>query len=178
MDQDKALEGLYFIMSSGKRSISITAPRGRGKSAVVGLFLASLSSEDRKKPLKVYVTSPSIAGASQIFEFMVKGLENLGVEYSVKKNSNVISSVNTESMKVSYIPPDAAYSEEGDILVVDEAAALGIAYIDMISRTWTKTIMVTTVHGYEGSSKAFSKYLRKLADNRKIKLKIYPWIIL
>ncbi|MUN28890.1 tRNA(Met) cytidine acetyltransferase TmcA [Sulfuracidifex metallicus] len=171
VDQDKALEGLYFIMSSGKRSISITAPRGRGKSAVVGLFLASLSSEDRKKPLKVYVTSPSIAGASQIFEFMVKGLENLGVEYSVKKNSNVISSVNTESMKVSYIPPDAAYSEEGDILVVDEAAALGIAYIDMISRTWTKTIMVTTVHGYEGSSKAFSKYLRKLADNRKIKLK-------
>ncbi len=171
VDQDIALEGLYFIMSSGKRSVSITAPRGRGKSAVAGLFLASLASEERKKPLKIFVTSPSIYGSSQIFEFMVRGLENLGIEYSLKKNSNVISSISTEYVKVSYIPPDAAYSEDGDILIVDEAASLGIAYIDMITRTWNKTIMITTVHGYEGSSKAFLKYLKKMAENRKLKLK-------
>ncbi|WP_054846000.1 tRNA(Met) cytidine acetyltransferase TmcA [Sulfuracidifex tepidarius] len=171
IDQGLALEGLYFIMSSGKRSVSITAPRGRGKSAVVGLFLASLASEERKRSLKVFVTSPTIYGSSQIFEFMVRGLENLGIEYSLKKNSNMISSINTEYIKVSYIPPDAAYSEDGDILIVDEAASLGIAYIDMITRTWKKTIMITTVHGYEGSSKAFSKYLKRMAENRNLKLK-------
>ncbi len=170
-DQDKALEGLYFIMGSGKRSVSVVAPRGRGKSAVVGLFLASLTTEERKKPLKILVTSPTIAGSSQIFEFMIRGLENLGVEYSSKNNSGLISVVNTDYVKVSYIPPDAAYSEDGDILVIDEAASLGVAYIDLVVRTWRKTIMITTVHGYEGSSKAFIKYLRKMAESRKVKLK-------
>jgi len=59
-----------------KRILAITAPRGRDKSSVTGLFLSFLVSEHKFD--NIIVTSPTYLSAQEIFSFLAKGLDTLG----------------------------------------------------------------------------------------------------
>ena len=171
-DQNRVLESFVNLRGSGRRVLVITASRGRGKSAITGLglagFLYKMSSKERNKKIRVVVTAPSIAGASQIMEFLKRGLDVVGIKYTEKKsNLGFVTSIEGEFFRVFYEVPEAVLETEGDILVVDEAAAVGIGIIDSASKIWKKMVLVTTVHGYEGSGKAFLRYLDRLLKLRK-----------
>lgn len=170
-EQSKVLDGIKYIIRGGKRVVAITAPRGRGKSAVTGLGLAGLikiNIEDKLES-RIIVTAPSLASSSQIMEFAKKGLEALRIDFNEKRSDTGFTRViEGKDFKILYRPPDAALEEEGHLIVVDEAAALGMNFISKVLQNWKKVILVTTTQGYEGSGKTFLKYLRQLINEKKV----------
>jgi tRNA(Met) cytidine acetyltransferase len=176
-DQIKVLEEFYFLLRGGKRVISLTAARGRGKSAVTGLGLAGIIkiNLDEGYDTEVTVTAPSLYSASQIMEFAKKGLDILKIK-NKEKNSDTgfIREISGDDFEIHYKPPDAVSEVETGkgILVIDEAAALGVNFIDLALRKWKKIVLVTTIHGYEGSGKAFIRYLRKIISERKAPVRL------
>ena len=168
-DQNKALEEMRFIMEGeDKRILAITAPRGRGKSSVTGLFLSFLVSE--RKFDNIIVTSPTYLSAQEIFSFLAKGLDTLGLRYKLTRSKDgKILSVASKEVIVKWLAPDLAKDYEGDLIIVDEAAALGLETVNYITSRWKKVVLVSTIHGYEGSGKAFLKYLNFLREKVKFK---------
>ena len=169
-DQNRILESFSTMLQGSKKVLVITSARGRGKSAVTGLGIAGLIHKygDRRKKLKIVVTSPSSTGISQLMLFLRKGLEALSTPYKSKDSMyGYPLSIEGPNFKVYYEIPEATLEDEGDLLVVDEAAAIGVGYIDSALKIWKKVVLVTTVHGYEGSGKAFLRYLKRILEARK-----------
>lgn len=170
-DQHKVLDKFLILNRGGKRVIVITAGRGRGKSAVTGLGLAELIYLYKKngKDFKAVISSPTILNVQQLMEFLRLGLNALGItNYRViYDRQGYIKKVFSNDFKVYYSPPENAVEEEGNLLVIDEAAAVGISYIEKALRRWRKVVLVTTVYGYEGSGRSFLKYLRELLQSKR-----------
>ncbi|WP_016731791.1 tRNA(Met) cytidine acetyltransferase TmcA [Saccharolobus islandicus] len=167
-DQNKVLEESLFITSPGKRVLVVTAARGRGKSASIGLFLSYLMTEEKFG--NILVTSPTYYSSQEIFNFVIKGLDALNVKYKLTTSKDgKIMKITTGESRVKWVSPDLARNEEGDLIVVDEAAAIGMEFLDYILQGWDKVILVTTVHGYEGSGKAFLKYVDRLKSKVLLK---------
>ncbi|AOL16004.1 tRNA(Met) cytidine acetyltransferase [Sulfolobus sp. A20] len=167
-DQNKVLEESLFILESGKRTLVVTAPRGRGKSASVGLFLSYLVNKEIFS--NIVVTSPTYFSSQEIFNFLMKGLSVLRAKFSLgESRDGKIMRVRRGETRVKWLPPDLAEDEEGDLIVVDEAAAIGMENLDYIIRKYDKVILVTTIHGYEGSGKAFLKFVDKLKKGLLVK---------
>ncbi|BFH72757.1 GNAT family N-acetyltransferase [Sulfurisphaera javensis] len=169
-DQNKVLESFNFIRGGSRRVLVITSARGRGKSAVTGLGLAGLISKvEKRRKFKIVITAPSSTGISQLMLFLKKGLDALLIPYKTKDSIyGYPLSIEGPNFKVYYEIPEATLEDEGDLLVVDEAAAIGIGYIDSALKVWKKVVLVTTVHGYEGSGKTFLRYLKKILNSRKV----------
>ncbi|BCU69389.1 tRNA(Met) cytidine acetyltransferase TmcA [Stygiolobus caldivivus] len=171
-DQNRVLDSFINLRGANRRVLVITASRGRGKSAITGLGLAGylykLSTRERGKKLKIVITAPSISSTSQTMEFLKRGLEVLGIRHKEKRsNLGFINSIEGDFFKVFFEAPEAVLETEGDMLVIDEAAAVGIGIIDSALKIWRKVVLVTTVHGYEGSGKAFLRYLNRVLKLRK-----------
>ena len=86
LDQAKAvLTFLETLTDRGKNVVAMTAGRGRGKSAAIGLCLAGAVSFGYSTS---YVTSPSPTNLTTVWEFMLKGLSQLKyvehADYTVK----------------------------------------------------------------------------------------------
>lgn len=122
----------------------LTADRGRGKSAALGLAAQRLLDE---VDLNIAVTAPNKSMTQSVFKH-------------VNNKSNV-----------TYKPFDELLSskQEFDLLFVDEAAAIPTAVLKLLVSTFPKIIFSTTTHGYEGSGKGFelrfTPYLQKLKSN-------------
>lgn len=77
------LKALLSFVSNGITSkqmnstVSLTAGRGRGKSAALGLAIASAVAHDYSN---IFVTSPTPENLKTLFEFVKKGLDALGYE--------------------------------------------------------------------------------------------------
>ncbi|QGA54818.1 GNAT family N-acetyltransferase [Sulfolobus sp. E5-1-F] len=167
-DQNKVLEESLFLINPGKKVLVVTAARGRGKSASIGLFLSYLMSEERFT--NILVTSPTYYSSQEILNFVIKGLQALNVKYKLSTSKDgKIMKITAGDSRVKWVSPDLARNEEGDLIVVDEAAAIGMEFLDYILQGWDKVILVTTVHGYEGSGKAFLKYVDKLKNKVLLK---------
>ncbi|EZQ11087.1 ATPase [Candidatus Acidianus copahuensis] len=173
-DESNVIDSIKFLIRGGKRIVTITAARGRGKSSATGLGLAGLIHVNLQEdyPTRVIVTAPSLASSSQIMLFLMKGLEALDLQYEVKNSDTGLpGSVFGDGFKVEYRSPDAVIEEEGDTLVVDETASLGMAFLENVIRNWKKLVFVTTVHGYEGSGKTFLKFLNEAIRKKEIAVK-------
>lgn len=73
---------------------SVTAARGRGKSAALGLAIAGAIGFGYTN---IFVTSPSPDNLKTLFEFIVKGFEAMGLEEHL--DFELIQSVNSEFNK-------------------------------------------------------------------------------
>jgi N-acetyltransferase 10 len=77
------LKALLSFVSNGITSkqlnatVALTAGRGRGKSAALGLAIASAVAHDYSN---IFVTSPTPENLKTLFEFVKKGLDALGYE--------------------------------------------------------------------------------------------------
>jgi Predicted P-loop ATPase fused to an acetyltransferase len=163
-DQVKVVDEADLVLEEGRKLLAVTASRGRGKSASVGLALSALIGET-KYPISVVVTSPSYWSGREVMRFSEVGLRALGRRYKkVESKEGKLMALEVGESRIRWLPPDLSRDADGDFIVVDEAAALGIETLDYLLRKWKKGILVTTVHGYEGSSKAFLKYLSSLEE--------------
>lgn len=176
VDQARLVMDLMAVIVEKERSmrttVIVTAARGRGKSAALGLAVAGAI---REGFANVFVTSPSPENLNTFFFFVVKALEALG--YSEKEDFEIHQSANPQYNKavvrinlfkdhrqtIQYVSPqDSQYFTQAEMLVVDEAAAIPLPLIEKMFGPYL-ILMASTVSGYEGTGRSLSvKLMQKL----------------
>ena len=146
-----------------KRKIKIlTADRGRGKSSALGISIAYLIASGKLR--RVGVTAPEYENLGEFFKFLRIGLDKFGVKYAVKKKR-----IEGKRFFVEFETSPSISPKKYDMLVVDEAAGIPVPLLLSMARA-RNVIYSTTVHGYEGTGRAFA--IRFLGELRKREKKI------
>ncbi|XP_012146702.1 RNA cytidine acetyltransferase l(1)G0020 [Megachile rotundata] len=174
IDQAKAL--LKFIECISEKTlrstVSLTAARGRGKSAALGLAIAGAVTFGYSN---IFISSPSPENLNTLFEFIFKGFDALG--YQEHLDYGLVQSTNPEFNKatvrvnvfrdhrqtIQYIhPTDAHKLNQAELLVIDEAAAIPLPYVKAMLGPYL-IFLSSTINGYEGTGRSLSlKLLQQL----------------
>lgn len=154
-DQVDIINALENVLQEDKAYV-ILADRGRGKSAVLGLFLAGLGAIlDEKK--RVIVTAPVRSNVDELFKFLKRGAEVLGLKHSKKR---------VGKLKINYREPLDAIKERADLMVVDEAAGIYVSILRELLDNAPSFIFSTTSHGYEGTGRLFQYRFLPLLEEK------------
>lgn len=183
LDQAKAV--LKFIDSLSEKTlrstVSLTAARGRGKSAALGLAIVGAIGFNYSN---IIVTSPSPENLETLFEFVIKGLEAIHfiehIDYEIVRSSN--SGDNQENKTITkvtifkhhrqvvqYIHPDEVRKNKlsghsAELVVIDEAAAIPLPIVKSLLGPHL-VFMASTINGYEGTGRSLSlKLLQQLRN--------------
>ncbi|MCE4616774.1 MAG: GNAT family N-acetyltransferase [Aeropyrum sp.] len=159
-DQARVLGEIYRFARGRYRSLLVRGDRGRGKSYVVGLGLALMAS--RKMIGRAVVVGPTPLSVQSVMRGLLDGLGRLGIKgVKVRRSEGGdVVRVSGSWFRVSYERPDQA--EPAPVTVIDEAAAVGVARVRRLSWRGGKTIVSTTVHGYEGSGRTFQNLIHNI----------------
>lgn len=118
-------------------AIVLTADRGRGKSAALGLAASQLIAQGKT----VLVTAPARVAVDAVFK-------------------------HAELAPQFYAPDDLLENlPAADLLMVDEAAAIPLPLLLKLARAYPRIVFATTLHGYEGSGRGFVlRFQQALSD--------------
>ncbi len=177
-DQVRVLELFehFFDRKKNRKAVIITADRGRGKTAALGIvtpYLIWRMYKVLKKPVRVMVVAPTPQAVQTFFKFLRKGLVRYGIKFRVKENNGLITVVNSKFARVEYVVPRRAMVEKdlADIVIVDEAAGIDVPVLWKISEGVKYIIFSTTIHGYEGTGRGFNiRFLRRLEKCEDIEI--------
>ncbi|KAG5860189.1 helicase [Encephalitozoon hellem] len=164
-DQMHIIEEVFKALETreSRTIFSITASRGRGKSAALGISIAQAVNLGL---LSIYIASPAIENVKTVFLFLIAGLERLGykkyVDFKIiyqfrgnKRFMQKIEFIGGRKQVIEYFNPTNELKYYPDLMVIDEAAAIPLTYITgLIFPNFV--IMATTINGYEGTGRAFS----------------------
>lgn len=146
-DQQRAIEAICQLAHSrARRPLVLTADRGRGKSAALGIAAALLL---REAPRRLIVTAPRRHATEALFEHARLG------------------GADADAM-LRFVPPDALLRERpaADLLLVDEAAGIPAPLLAGLLEHYARICFATTVHGYEGTGRGFEVRFRAVLDRR------------
>ena len=186
-DQAKTVLHIYKVITSEglNKVVGVTASRGRGKSAALGLSIASAVNENYSN---IFVTAPSPENLNTLFDFILIGFDSFGykehsdydivVSNSPEKKSQNILRINIHRTSgsgsmirqtISYIKPtDYKLLAQCEILAIDEAAAIPLPIVRKLLGPYT-IFLSSTINGYEGTGRALSlKLFEELSKNSKI----------
>ncbi|MDF0752597.1 GNAT family N-acetyltransferase [Marinobacter sp. 71-i] len=142
-----------------RRPLVVTADRGRGKSAALGMAAVRLLEEGRQR---VVVTAPEPAAVKTLFHHarMAAGQvsdSEMGTDDVVVGDHGLLR----------FCPLDRLLTEkpEAEVVMVDEAAAIPADVLKQVLLGWPRVIFSTTVHGYEGSGRGFAIRFRSVLDS-------------
>lgn len=109
--------------------VVLTADRGRGKSAALGMAASQLLQQGQR----VLLTAPAKATVVSVF-----------------KHADI-------AFTPTFIAPDDLLQTlpAADVLLVDEAAAIPIPLLLQMLMHYPRCVFATTIHGYEGSGRGF-----------------------
>jgi len=166
-DQARAVERLMRLKR--RRPLVLTADRGRGKSAALGIACARLLAGGETQ---ILITAPRPAAVEALFERLAVLCP------SGRRQANVFAleaaHEAADSPCVRFIAPDAlvelALAGEqggaGALLLVDEAAAIPAPLLSRMLAAFPRIAFATTVHGYEGSGRGFALRFREHLDRQ------------
>lgn len=119
-----------------RRPLVLTANRGRGKSAALGIAAKQLVESGIQK---ILVCAPSKATTITLFRHA------------------------GDTPHIEFIAPDRLLREKPscDLLMIDEAAALPVPLLDALTIHYSRIVFATTLHGYEGSGRGFALRFQK-----------------
>jgi len=177
MDQCEAL--VQFVEAISEKTlqttVALTAARGRGKSATLGLSMAAAVAYGYSN---IFVTAPSPENLHTLFEFVCRGFNALGmkdtVDYEVVKSTHNdtkgavirINIFREHRQTIQYIhPEDAAKLGQAELVVIDEAAAIPLPIVRKLFGPYLVFIS-STVNGYEGTGRSLSLKLIEELKNR------------
>ncbi len=149
IDQEQAVKGVHKVVRGHRRRpLVLTADRGRGKSASLGIAAGQLINEGVKH---IIVTAPSEQAAGIILKHAVDIADN--------KNSH---------SKIVFIAPDELirHPRSCDLLLVDEAASIPTPILTKLLINHSRIVFATTVHGYEGTGRGFAIRFKKTLDQK------------
>lgn len=135
-DQQQALAMMLRV----KVPVVLTADRGRGKSAVLGMLAEKLLADGQR----VLLTAPAKATVTTVYKHAGLVADNL-----------------------EFIAPDDLLQTvpNADVLLVDEAAAIPVPMLERMLKAYSRCVFSTTLHGYEGSGRGFVLRFQKHLDN-------------
>lgn len=176
LDQAKAVLTFTDAITSKSltQTVSLTAARGRGKSAALGLAIATAVLHSYSN---IFVTSPSPENLKTLFEFVFKGFDALGweehLDYDIVQSTNpewkgAIVRVNIfrqHRQTIQYIQPqDHQVLGQAELVVIDEAAAIPLPIVKSLLGPYL-VFMSSTINGYEGTGRSLSlKLLQQLRE--------------
>lgn len=177
-DQFKAVIGFIEAITE-KRSnhtVALTAGRGRGKSAALGVSIAAAIISGYSN---IFITSPDPENLKTLFQFIIKGLTTSGyrenIDFEVIRSS--IPTVNKSIVGINvsrgtrqtiqYIQPTRSdLLGQAELLVIDEAAAIPLPIVKSLMGQYT-VFMASTINGYEGTGRSLSlKLIQQLRDQQ------------
>ncbi|KPI89073.1 hypothetical protein ABL78_1809 [Leptomonas seymouri] len=176
MDQAKTVLSLMqTVMEKRLDSTSVvTAGRGRGKSAALGMTIAGAVAQGYSN---IMCTAPSPENVQTLFEFAIRGLQELG--YRERTDFEALQGVSEEFAKclirinvfrehrqtIHFVSAtDTAKFAQAEVVVIDEAAALPLTLVKAILGPYL-VILSSTVSGYEGTGRSLS--MKLVADMRR-----------
>lgn len=180
MTLDQAQAIMTFIDAISEKTlrstVALTAARGRGKSAALGIAIAGSIAYGYSN---VFVTAPSPENLNTVFNFIFKGFDAL--KYKEHLDYEVVQSTNPEFNKavvrvnifkdhrqtIQYIhPSDHERLSQAELLVIDEAAAIPLPLVRKLLGNYL-VFMSSTINGYEGTGRSLSlKLLSKLREQQ------------
>lgn len=137
-DQQQAVQAIQRVLTGHRRRpLVLTADRGRGKSAALGIAAAQLVSQTT---LPFIITAPSPqAAAIALQHFKMLAPDHL--------HNNFLFIAIDELMQQA---PTAA------LLFIDEAAAIPTPILQQLLSRYSRIVFATTEHGYEGTGRGFT----------------------
>jgi N-acetyltransferase 10 len=192
LDQAKALLVVLESCSDSTNGaggvIAMTAARGRGKSAAMGLCLAGAISLGYSN---IGVTAPEPENLVAVFDFCVRGLKALKYEehldYTLKYNTasgrdetkcivaiHMHGKRSTHRQAIQYVPPhESDKLASAELLCIDEAAAIPLPVVKKLMNCGNSAdrlvLLSSTINGYEGTGRALSlKLIKDLRDRKSV----------
>ncbi|SEB08543.1 tRNA(Met) cytidine acetyltransferase TmcA [Marinobacterium iners] len=139
LDQAEAVKCVLAVAEQRRAALVLTADRGRGKSAALGIAAARLLQQGKR----VILTAPSRAATSAVFE-RVQAL-----------------APDCMSQLLFASPDDLLHQPvQADLLLVDEAAAIPTPVLVELLNCCPRIVFSTTLHGYEGNGQGFALRFR------------------
>ncbi|KAF2858693.1 N-acetyltransferase 10 [Piedraia hortae CBS 480.64] len=179
VDQAKAL--LTFIEAiTDKRlssTVALTAARGRGKSAALGVAVAAAVALGYSN---IFITSPSPENLKTFFQFVFRGFDALGytehLDYDLKQSTHAefnkaivrVNIYRQHRQTIQWIQPQDAYAlGQAELLVIDEAAAIPLPLVRKLMGPYL-IFMASTINGYEGTGRSLSlKLIQQLKEQSR-----------
>ena len=160
-----------------RSTVALTAARGRGKSAALGLAVAAAIAHGYSN---IFITSPTPENLRTLFEFIFKGFDVL--KYDEHLDYDIIQSTNPSFNKaivrvnvfrnhrqtIQYIrPEDAHVLGQAELVVIDEAAAIPLPLVRKLIGPYL-VFMASTINGYEGTGRSLSlKLIQQLREQSR-----------
>ena len=160
-EQAQAVEAIKKVATGHRRRpLVLTADRGRGKSAALGIAAAQLLTHGLKR---IVVTGPSLASTEQVFQHAGKCLENTCLSRGTFSGGRV----QWQDKSIQFMAPDEIVVNpvDCDLMLVDEAAALPVPLLETLLRQQSRIVFSSTIHGYEGTGRGFAIRFRKKVDS-------------
>ena len=159
-----------FVKPDKKTVYVLTANRGRGKSAAIGIALAGVINKSKKKK-RIVVTAPQFSNVKTLFDFLLSSLDLLGIKYKLEKYGDIISGVYSKRFSVEFWEVNKATERKADLLVVDEAAGIPVPILFKLLKVAKVVVYSSTIHGYEGAGRGFSvRFLKNLKEIKTIRI--------
>lgn len=146
-DQETAVAAIERVAEGrSRRPVALTADRGRGKSAALGLAAAHLVEKGLRR---ILVTAPTRRAVAPLFAHAAEQLPGAHHRDGQVTRGNAV---------ITFVPPDdlTRQSYEAELVLVDEAAALPGPLLEDLLRAYPRIAFATTLHGYEGSGRGFA----------------------
>jgi len=167
----------FFDRERERKAVVITADRGRGKTAILGIatpYIISRMQRLLKRPVRIMVVAPTPQSVQTYFKFLLKAMVRQGMtKYFAKETNGMITVVNSKYARVEYVVPRRAMIEKdfADVVIVDEAAGIDVPVLLKITEGVRYMIFSTTIHGYEGTGRGFSiRFLKRLESDESVEI--------
>jgi len=147
--QQQAVSAIHRVVSGHRnRPLVLCAHRGRGKSAALGIAAAQLQQAGKSR---LIITAPQPAAAQVALEACGRLL-----------------GADTPS-QLQFWPVDRLLAEQpaADLLLIDEAAAIPAPQLQALLQTYSRTVLATTEHGYEGTGRSFQLRFQQYLQQHK-----------
>lgn len=146
---------MRVVTGHRRRPLVLSADRGRGKSAALGIAVGELLAAG--KVAYVVVTAPCLAAVEPVFEH---ALQHCAGQRVARRE------VSASGGRLCYQSPQELGEghSAADLMIVDEAAGLPVALLTRLLQEQARIVFATTVHGYEGTGRGFDLRFRSVLD--------------
>ena len=135
-EQASAVDAILQVVSGHRRRpLLLSADRGRGKSAALGIAAAQLALTEKQ----VVLTAPSPRTATTALQHFQR--------LTAADRHHQLRFVAFDQLLSS--------DHQADLLLIDEAAAIPTPVLQQLVRKFSRVVFATTEHGYEGTGRGF-----------------------
>ncbi len=144
-----------------RRPLIISASRGRGKSAALGIAIAEIIfSSDRK----IFVTAPSKRQLAVFYRHLNRRLKEQLNQYEHSHITKLQAMIDSQ---LTFLAPDelALRKSLDGLLVIEEAGSIPTQLLNQYLHLTNRMIFSTTLDGYEGNGQGFEIRFKQTLKN-------------